>query len=669
MVACVLGFVMGATAQDIEGIERVPAGARELLREKGFVVAGECTQVFSPYAEPERPVFITTDAVAHGYAAALRSLVRYLDRIAAAELRRFGERLAVFAAERAGESAAARQVLEIAAVACRLGRSELPEVAWTPEEGHRIEEASRRLAAAEGPPFLFAGTTLAPERFRPVAGYGADEELRAASQVRAFWSELALPLDRKQGREVTFALCRLVAADSALRAIARSVEQPFDALLGPPDDPGLRLGVELVDAADGPRAFAESLTVAVRPELSSSREPRFRVFGGRRTPGGAALRRAGQKRFDLPSGLDLLLMGPFRSEAGVEAWRAHHDFDPIRVGLHEVEPVDAGEGPHGDFLRALRLLQEPPVAGAPAWTGGDAWRQKQCWAQLGAWAEVRHAWALHAKRGHIVLLRGDRRPGVVSPYPAFFTAVADLAAGVADLASEWAGRQPRVLASGRARLLDDDRDSDSYLVSRFVEAGVLSEEDAERVRRGGQDGRLPEPLRAAAEAAPAEMTPAQREILRVAASDTLDPIVRMRALADLSRTCARLAASSWSGEAFDEADRAFVLGFGKELGFVCGYVWAPGPEDDAPVVVTVARTAFDVPAHALQVGVGRPERLWALVPDGDRLVVHQGAVLTYREASVLVGRGELDDEAWRAAAQRDALPAPPGFTRAFRRVP
>lgn len=661
-------------AQEIEGIDRAPEAARELLRQNGFVVAGECTQVFEPYADPAGPVFVTVDAIAHGYAVALRALVRQLDAIAADELRRFAARLLVAAIERDRGDSSMRDVVAVAAVAHRLGGGALADVELDEDERRRIEHVVERLMAGRGAPVAIARASLWPSRFRPKAGYESsarprrrpgtevrepDDALQVAWRVRTFWTELAWELDEPRERELAFALCRVVAADPELRAIARSVPEPFAGLLGPPDDPDLRLGIDVVAQVEDADRFAAELENARPPRLSPAKGRRFRPFARFHTDDGAALHRASVARRDVPSGVDLLLIGPLRSEAGAAAWAANHDAPPSTFRLHEIAPIAPGEGPHGDFLRALSHLVEPPAADAPAWLRSDAWLREQCWTQLGAWAEVRHAWALHAKVAYIPQMRTDQRPGVVSPYPAFFSAIAELADRVARDAADWERQQPSRVAAGRQRVIDGAPREDLVLW-RLLEAGLITAEDERRATNT-----WPAAVLAAAASDPDAATAEQREILRIAAADDFDAIWRLQQLAELSRRCASLATSSWSTDPLSAADRTFLLGFGEALAYVCGYASVSRPEDDVPVVVTVARSEESTNL-ALQVGVGRPENLWALVPDGDRLVVHQGAVLTYRETTVRADHGELDDQAWRAAARTGELPAPPAFTRTFR---
>jgi hypothetical protein len=260
---------------------------------------------------------------------------------------------------------------------------------------------------------------------------------------------------------------------------------------------------------------------------------------------------------------------------------------------------------------------------------------------------------------------------VVSPYPRFFADTAVLARALAARVTTWIAARPAAVAAARERLRDDPPWAE-YVLEALVDAELVPRAVAERERGEINPRELPTAVRAALAVPPQQADSRVRATLVIAAAagDRVDPLARMRAIARLADRCAGLAARSWDAAPLTAEDTEFLRGFGEELAFVCGYLSFPRPPpDDVPVVVTVAQTVgLGGGDRALQVGVGRPEWLWALVPVGDRLVVHQGAVLTYREQAVALRHGEFDDAAWRAAARRRALPEPPAFTRGFRVV-
>lgn len=80
------------------------------------------------------------------------------------------------------------------------------------------------------------------------------------------------------------------------------------------------------------------------------------------------------------------------------------------------------------WLSALRALNEPTRDERfPAAMRTDAWRDKTAHTQLASWAQLRHDTLLYAKQSYTGGVACEHPTGFVEPYPAFFTALEDLA--------------------------------------------------------------------------------------------------------------------------------------------------------------------------------------------------------------------------------------------------
>lgn len=80
------------------------------------------------------------------------------------------------------------------------------------------------------------------------------------------------------------------------------------------------------------------------------------------------------------------------------------------------------------WLSALRTLNEPTRDERfPAAMRTDAWRDKTAHTQLASWAQLRHDTLLYAKQSYTGGVACEHPTGFVEPYPAFFTALEDLA--------------------------------------------------------------------------------------------------------------------------------------------------------------------------------------------------------------------------------------------------
>ena len=79
------------------------------------------------------------------------------------------------------------------------------------------------------------------------------------------------------------------------------------------------------------------------------------------------------------------------------------------------------------------------------------------------------------------------------------------------------------------------------------------------------------------------------------------------------------------------------------------------PRDDFPQSCAVFFNLEQ--GETLYAGVARPEAIFAIIPYGKRLVLHRGAVLSYREFR-RPGNQPLDDEKWHAEVRLGQVPPP-----------
>lgn len=116
------------------------------------------------------------------------------------------------------------------------------------------------------------------------------------------------------------------------------------------------------------------------------------------------------------------------------------------------------------------------------------------------------------------------------------------------------------------------------------------------------------------------------------------------------------------GEPFDEearTDIAMVGGFAEHVVLTLADAYELGEgNDDMAIIADV----FTFQGQALEVGVGHPDLVYALVPTPNGWVVARGAVLAYRELFVDIGQ-RMTDETWRerlaASADFEAAARPP----------
>ena len=139
-------------------------------------------------------------------------------------------------------------------------------------------------------------------------------------------------------------------------------------------------------------------------------------------------------------------------------------------------------------------------------------------------------------------------------------------------------------------------------------------------------------------------------------------------LPELATLCDRLekiARKELDGKPLNFADDQVITGYGRTLAALHFYDSAAylEPRDDFPQVVPVFFNLEQ--GETLYAGVARPEAIFAIIPYGKRLVLHRGAVLSYREFR-RPGNQPLDDEKWHAEVRSGKVPPPLPQSESFR---
>ena len=701
---------------NVQGVEYFAGStaARELLRKNGFVVSDPFyKQIFAPYIGNPLPIFITTDSAWHTYHVLLEEAVKQLEETQARRLVQFSRQL-----WEAAEAQAARGDPDFADLAAyaRLGLAlqDAGPAAKLPAPQQKLLATLRSGVGEVAAP---VGFPLAAANFRAASFYSQSGALADYFAARQWYATVLFRLSDSRETRLALKLAALIQERPELAALWEKLSLPFDRLLAPAEDGDLRsytaaakkvLGSSLSAAQIAPRLAAMQKELEARlPDARvndqlllpddfanfGKRIKGFRLLPPRRLPCATAFQNTTDPKIpgrQLPSGLDFLVASPtLRSAAGLRALEQAEGQAVVRaVQAFNCEPFP--ESLHGEAMRLLALLQKPLPASAPPALRTEAWADHQLWSQLGAWAEQRHTWALHTKLSTMYAGMADQPAGIVAPYPDFFAGLAQLTRQTAT-ALEQSGGEPEF----EARAVAGELLAQVQLIKRLnarMKAGRQSEEVNPEEMEGqfsqlSQLGHFLESYQQKEQTRPAgrgdfqEQLEAVESLARRAAAATnvagadLEALrhfhgarqTALPMLKGLSEVCDRLAAlakKQLAGEPLTEPDNKWISDYGTTLArlhFYDGNSYLE-PRDDFPMVTRV----FANPATGmiLYAGLARPQSLYVVVPEGGKLQLYQGAVLTYREFSRSAGE-PLDDAAWRKLVSDGSTPPPPAFTRSF----
>ncbi len=628
---------------DLDGIKHMDQfvgsqAARKQLSRAGFVVTGQqFKQIFEPYISCPLPMFITADSAWHTYHVLLEEGVRSIEESQAGLLRDFSAALisaALKRSKRADDPYA--DVARFAAVGLALQDK---DAAAKLAAGLETAEVVDRLENSRFPFMpLFFSLPVMPQRFRACSFYTKSPVLKRYFAARTWYAVCCFRAKSKKETERAVRLVLLINNNTELKEMYEQLVRPYDVLLGPPDDGDLSAYTSMIGNVLGAHpetgrvaANLDELCAAARkrsgPKINDQILPPdryldfaeeikgFRLFPPRRLPSAVLFQNTVDpvvKGRMFPSGIDVASVGPLASDAGRRALKLSVKAEQLAAIRTKVDAVPLPKSLHGEAIKLLSFLQNPLPGTAPGALRSVTWHDKQLWTQLGAWAEQRHTWALHTKLDVYYLGFSKSNPGVVSPYPAFFSGLAQLAR------------------------------TTSQELSRPALCGKRNVKGAGRTERSMEHE--------------TEQSPAiqQRKISKM-----------LNEFAGLCDNLAAIAAKQSVGTPLTDEDRRFLACYGMKLAyfhFYRGNSWC-SPEDDFPMVVPIFSSLLR--DEVLYAGLARPEALYVIAEYGGKPVLYRGAVLSYREFRRSVAE-PLDDEAWKVQVRRGRIPDPPTFTASFR---
>lgn len=705
----------------VRGIETFngSTAAKELLRRNGFVVSDPAfKQIFEPYitnpqtGEPSEknplgsslPSFITTDSAWHTYHVLLEEGVKQMEEVQSRRLLDFS-----------------RQLLKVLSDP-KLASNEL---AWLPSIGLGLQDEKYRQTLSPDATRIVTGLRtgsemvvvpvgfpLSPLQFRAQSFYTQSPELSDYFAARQWYASAVFRLAEKHETKSALRLAALINGNPDLLALWQQLSDPFDHFLAAAEDgtirqystaaqtiAGMTNGNDSMQDGQFARVQAELERQLPLPQINDqllspeqyaefAKQIRgFRVLPPRRLPCAICFQNTTAPKISgrtHPSGLDFLVASPaLRSPAALRAVQGQFG-KGIADLIVKTECGPLPDSVHGEAMQLLGTLQTPLPNQVPAPLRTEAWSDLQLWSQLGAWAEQRHTWALHTKLNVSVMGIVTPPVGMVSPYPEFFSGLANLTRRTA-ATFEKAGLEQlfeaKQVASDLVELLDLSQRLANERDYRALEknSGKLEQlgqfqnryyekHQAELEKNGSRDGwkRLQSEVEALARrcAASGAATEAETDTLRLF-FDSRQSIARM--LNDFAPVCdrlAQLATKSLKGEPLTEADGEWIKNYGITL---AGFHFYYGnsyevPRDDFPIVTRVFSSP--ITGTMLYAGLARPQALYVIVPKGKTLELHRGAVMTYREF-VRPNDQLLDDDSWRELIAKGQTPPAPPFTRSF----
>jgi hypothetical protein len=393
-----------------------------------------------------------------------------------------------------------------------------------------------------------------------------------------------------------------------------------------------------------------------------------------------------------PSGLDFLVASPtLCSPAAVRALELQSG-KAVAAAVQKFNCEPFPNSLHGDAMMLLALLQKTPPAQAPPALRTDAWADQQLWTQLGAWAEQRHTWALHTKLSVMYMGMSDTPAGIVAPYPEFFIGLAALARKTADALNQAGLTEPFDARAAATEMLSQivlrrqarspearsrQRNEEDWMkemektaqferfFSGYFEKFASGLKDSQAMRKAEEKtvNDLETLTRRVVETGNA--SDAETETLKQFTSTARDNVPDLlKEFAPVCERLAELARKSLAGQKLTEDDAHWIRSYGTQLArfhFYEGNSYLT-PLDNFPIATRIFANPFV--GSVLYVGLGRPQALYVIVPDGGKQQLYQGAVMTYREFTRDADE-PLDDESWRKIVFDGLTPSPPPFTRSF----
>ncbi len=682
--------------------------ARRLLAQQGMVVTDQqFKQVFEAYTEGGVPFFITVDSAWHTYHVLLEEGLRAMEQRQAAVLEQFSERLYQAARKARGPSDAVRADLSrFAAVGWVLQNREGLETLGESEKGAVAEVVRQLDGEQDWIKALFFELPVSPQGLRATSFYAEDAALRGYFAARQWYATCDFRLCSEGETERALCLVALIEGDAELKSLHRKLTEPYDVLLGPPDDAGVREYASVAEKLAGGKLAPEEIPGRLadfRREAATLPDPKvndqfllpeqyaefaentkgFRLFPPRRLPSAVLFQRTVDplvKGRLFPSGIDLFAAGPLACDAGRRALRTVVN-DPAMV--RQIEAAEGETFPdslHGKALGLFRQLQDPLPKGAPEPLRSEAWQDKQLATALAGWAEQRHTWALQSKMTRCYGAMVQKPPGYVSPYPGFFRHLGRLSRATADVLQTSGDRGPEPKAVAKKLLAgvdllrkltagDAPRTAETYDRMMQMSEFVAQYRDGDFPRAREEAMRCCDELEKLARrwSEATELGDRDRELMALLVESSHNVKGLLQEFADLCDKLAAIATKELENRPLGDEDRKLIRDYGETLArfhFYGGNSWLT-PRDDLPMIAPVY--AFPFLNETLYAGVARPESLWVILSYEGQPVLHCGAVLTYRELRRPTNQ-PLDDESWTGEVRRGEIPPPPAFTRSFRKA-
>jgi hypothetical protein len=684
------------------------AEIERLARDKMLVTGRQYRQVFTPYVEPQMPIFVTSDATLYVYHVLLEESVFRLELANAEKLpmllellwKNLSEPVQLVGGQAGVADAARRRAQIVVGTALGLLRTQRTPSDPKTEELIRAEVGRVEKAAGVHTPGWLDETdreyAIDYSRYKPRGFYVQVDTL--ARYFRAVSWLQSIPFRVNRDDEL-LAILMLGDSMSPDRLPNRSKRRQFEAyfecfreFVGDRDDWDLAMAAAAAEKhrADiragevtGVRRWlnekAKQTTLAAINDLVSRGliPLSFRFLSAHRTPDSVLFHRTTNGLQDatkvprnFPTGLEIcVVLGSDYAPKSLPDLQK----DRLLAILKESTSLFSGGSLYCDEMQCLSTLFAPPPPVAPAFMKTDAWQTKSCTTALAGWAQLRHTWVLQGKHSNYYLSDEDESPvGFVEPNPAFFSRMKTMAKRVAGLLSRaGACNDPKTLevaqlqkllrflkanaTSGKG--LDMSAHVDEWLaLSELWSTPYLYKESS------------PEEAKVLYSKAIAKVQEAIADIQkgrRDSGSASQNSIEAMwQWFGMMSETLEALAMKELAAPPFNHAtftkeDREFLVAYGHtvaRLTFHFGQL-AEFPRDDAPRIADV----FFNPnvGKYLEVGIGRPRALYVLYSTTKGEVLSRGVVLPYYE---LLSPNRLDDAKWKEKLDSRDRPAPPSWS-------
>ncbi len=694
----------GLSAEDIAALE-----SNRIL-----ITNNACKQVFSPYIDNDKPLFITTDSLLNAYHVLYEESILRLETSMAEQmpsiLRLILKNIKDADDQLTGNpelvSAAKRHAMIVTGIALKLTDDSFQ---FEDDALNKIlSEETALIVKAEGTRFPeWLGnpdrtfTALDYSRYMPRGFYTRSETLQGYFRAVSWLQSIPF---RVQKDEELLAILMLGESasnrrfdDSGKSHGIYNFIRAYRAFIGGGDDWDLMTAMEaipdgLVMKLDGDDLQEKRAALMKQAEENGNgplindqlrfpsedpsrraAEPNFRIISAYRTPSAILFHRTtntpGAQR-SWPDGLEV------SAALGSSFARKQLKDKQLEETLKEIDACKAyfrGNSLYLQYLDMLRTLLDAPEKDAPDFMKNKAWEIKSCNTALAGWSQLRHTWALQAKQTVHYLGMSSVPEGFVEPEPEFYAKMAELANN-----TKLQLRQAGAMKRNYKRTLPTIENM-SLLLGEVKSLMDFTEKLHTMVRAGKIDYDLSHRLMYANKTKTEEYTEAyfkeqkqwfdtltadikngqidkHPKIKRLLLSYEFDLESSWNQLAGLSRRLEGLSYKQLRNVDLDKSDAAFIRGYGQSIARIMFYGGNAylSPKDDAPRVVDVYQNPN---ANAyLHVGIARPRKMYVLYPWKGKSVFCEGAVMPYYE---FVNSSRLTDASWKKMLDSDQRPSIP----------